>query len=97
VNEGDLDTIVGLIENNSFRTIEQLKAKIRDLNEKAKDKLVCGDAIVELEKLADGSIDLVITDPPYGIEYHSNRSQFSEHVTKEGIENDGLVDSSRTT
>ena len=92
VNEGDLDTIVGLIENNSFRTIEQLKAKVRDLNEKAKDKLICGDAIVELEKLADGSIDLVITDPPYGIEYHSNRSQFSEHVTKEGIENDGLVE-----
>ena len=92
VNEGDLDTIVGLVENNSFRTIEQLKAKVRDLNEKAKDKLICGDAIVELEKLADGSIDLVITDPPYGIEYHSNRSQFSEHVTKEGIENDGLVE-----
>ncbi len=93
VNEGDLDTIVGLIENNSFRTIEQLKAKVRDLNEKAKDKLICGDAIVELEKLADGSIDLVITDPPYGIEYQSNRSQFSEHVTKEGIENDGLAES----
>ena len=92
VNESDLDTIVNLIENNSFRTIEQLKAKVRDLNEKTKDKLICGDAIVELEKLADGSIDLVITDPPYGIEYHSNRSQFSEHVTKEGIENDGLVE-----
>ena len=90
VNEGDLDTIVGLIENNSFRTIEQLKAKVRDLNEKAKDKLICGDAIVELEKLADGSIDLVITDPPYGIEYRSNHSVYNEFVTKEGLENDRL-------
>jgi site-specific DNA-methyltransferase (adenine-specific) len=90
VNEGDLDTIVGLVENNSFRTIEQLKAKVRDLNEKAKDKLICGDAIVELEKLADASIDLVVTDPPYGIEYRSNHSIYNEFVTKEGLENDRL-------
>lgn len=90
VNVDDLETIIGLIENNSFRTADQLRVKLQDLNKKAKDKLICGDAILELEKLEDGSIDLVITDPPYGIDYQSNRSQFGVHVTKEGIDNDGL-------
>ena len=89
-NVGDLDTIISLVENNSFRNTDQLKHKIQDLNKKAKDKLICGDALIELEKLEDGSIDIVITDPPYGIDYKSNRSKFEEHVTKEKIKNDGL-------
>lgn len=92
VSADDLNAITPLVENNSFRNIEQLRAKVQDLNKKAKDKLICGDAIAELENLDDGSIDLVITDPPYGIEYQSNRSQFADHVTKEGINNDGLDD-----
>lgn len=28
-------------------------------------KIIHGDCIVEMKKLPDGSIDLVITDPPY--------------------------------
>ncbi len=31
------------------------------------NRIICGDAISELEKLPDGSIDLILTDPPYGI------------------------------
>lgn len=89
-NIDDLETVVSLIENNSFRNREQLQAKIQDLNKKAKDKLICGDAAIELEKLDDASIDLVVTDPPYGIEYRSNYSVYNEFVTKEGLENDGL-------
>ncbi len=89
-NANDLDTIISLVENNSFRNTDQLKHKIQDMNKKAKNKLICGDALIELEKLDDGSIDVVITDPPYGIDYKSNRSKFEEHVTKEKIKNDGL-------
>ena len=32
-------------------------------------KLIHGDCLAELKKLEDNSIDLVVTDPPYGIEF----------------------------
>jgi len=35
--------------------------------EEFKNKIICGDALTELRKLPDSSIDCVITDPPYGI------------------------------
>jgi len=90
VNEEDYTKVVELIENDTFKSEAQLRQKIADFNKKAKNKLICGDAVIELEKLEDGSVDLVITDPPYGIDYTSNRSQFSEHITKQGIHNDRL-------
>jgi len=88
VNQGDLKEVTRLIEKGSFKTEEQLLSKIKDFNSKAENKLICGDCIAEMEKLEDGSIDLIITDPPYGIDYSSNRSQFNEHITKEKIAND---------
>lgn len=88
VNQDDLDEMVNLIETGSFKTEDQLLSKIKDFNEKAENKLINGDSLTEMEELEDGSIDLVITDPPYGIDYSSNRSEFSNHVTKEKIDND---------
>jgi len=92
VNQDDLPDVIAMIENNTFKTEAQLRLKINDLNQKAKNKLICGDCLVELEKLEDCSLDLVVTDPPYGINYNSNRSQFNDHVTKEGITNDANLD-----
>lgn len=92
VNQGDLEEVVNLIEGGSFKTEEQLLSKIKDFNSQAENKLICGDSIAEMENLEDGSIDLVITDPPYGIDYSSNRSQFGNHVTKEKIANDSDLD-----
>ena len=89
VNADDLPGLIAMIENDVFKTEAQLQQKIKDLNGRAKNKLICGDCIAETESLNDASIDIVITDPPYGIDYSSNRSQFLEHVTKEKIENDG--------
>lgn len=34
---------------------------------------LCGDCFEELAKLPDECVDLVLTDPPYGIDYQSNR------------------------
>ena len=34
-----------------------------------KNKIICGDAMVELKKLSDNSIDGCITDPPYNYEF----------------------------
>jgi site-specific DNA-methyltransferase (adenine-specific) len=88
VNENDLTIVIELIENNNFKTENQLLEKIKDLNNKASNKLINGDALIELEKLNDCSIDLVVTDPPYGIDYCSNRSQYKDHITKNKIKND---------
>jgi len=92
-NPADLDGFIKLIKNDTFKTEEQLRRKITDLNRQAKNKLICGDCLIELEKLPDASIDLVITDPPYGIDYVSNRSVFNDHVTKNGLLGDDDLNS----
>ena len=48
-----------------------------------------GDSLEILETLEDGCIDVVLTDPPYGISYKSNRSMYDESITKRGLLNDG--------
>jgi site-specific DNA-methyltransferase (adenine-specific) len=90
VNLNTLQMMIGLILNNTFKTEEALLKKIAELNKQAENKLICGDCLIELEKIEDASIDIVITDPPYGIDYVSNRSEFSEHVTRDGVNNDKL-------
>ena len=52
------------------------------------DNIKNGDSLEILEKLEDKSIDIVLTDPPYGISYISNRSMFDNAVTKRGLLND---------
>jgi len=84
----NLSDVIAMIENDAFKTNLQLQQKIKSLNSRAKNKLICGDCIIELENIKDASIDIVITDPPYGIDYISNRSNFTKHITKTGIEND---------
>lgn len=36
------------------------------------NEIICGDAVEELQKLPDESIDLIVTDPPYGISRELN-------------------------
>jgi len=36
------------------------------------NQIICGDAVKELNKLPDNSVDLVLTDPPYGISKNLN-------------------------
>ena len=35
------------------------------------NKIVCGDCLELMREIPDGSVDLVLTDPPYGMNYHS--------------------------
>lgn len=88
VNGDDYPTILTMIENGTFKTDVQLRQKIKDLNTQAKSKLICGDCVIELEQLDDASIDIVITDPPYGIDYSSNHSIYNDYVTKGTISGD---------
>jgi len=63
-----------------------LEARIETtINESIKN----GNSLEILESLEDGCIDIVLTDPPYGINYVSNRSIFDNAITKRGLLNDG--------
>lgn len=87
-NMANMAEVVKLVENGSIRSDVQFRRLIDKLNEASKNKLMCGDCVAEIEKLKDASIDLVITDPPYGIDYTSNYSKYSEYVTKTPIAGD---------
>jgi len=51
---------------------------------------VLGDSVKVLETLDDSSIDIVITDPPYGVNYTSNWSKDQSRFSKIPIVNDTL-------
>jgi site-specific DNA-methyltransferase (adenine-specific) len=36
------------------------------------NKIICGDCLEEMKGMADKSVDLIIADPPYGMEFRSN-------------------------
>ena len=76
---------------------EQQKKKT-DLKEKIRNERVLikiseniknGNSLEILETLEDGCIDIILTDPPYGIDYVSNRSIDENAITKRGLLNDG--------
>jgi DNA modification methylase len=54
-------------------------------------KLYCGDCLKILPQIPDKSIDLVLTDPPYGLSYRSNRGAKTGNL-KDYIENDRIVE-----
>ena len=67
-----------------LKKIQQQKVEIE-----ISDNIKNGDSLEILESLQDGCIDIVLTDPPYGISYVSNRSIYDETITKRGLLNDG--------
>ena len=52
------------------------------------NKIYLGDADELIKKIPDKSIDLIITDPPYGINYSTNRRKNKEHDFCSPIAND---------
>jgi DNA modification methylase len=70
---------------------EELKEKIQSqrIETKISENIKNGNSLEILEKLEDGCIDIVLTDPPYGINYISNRSIYDDSITKRGLMNDG--------
>jgi DNA modification methylase len=83
--------------NAAYKEIkkEEKKAEYKEkvlrarVETKVSDNIKKGDSLKILENLEDGCIDVVLTDPPYGISYVSNRSMFDDAITKRGLLNDG--------
>ncbi|MCX6736425.1 MAG: site-specific DNA-methyltransferase [Candidatus Parcubacteria bacterium] len=54
--------------------------------------LVCGEAkTVPLREILKGTIDLILTDPPYAIDYVASKRGMQEISVDKDIENDGLM------
>jgi DNA modification methylase len=70
---------------DKIRTDESNKIKTVNINENT----INGDSLEVLKTLDDGCIDIVITDPPYGINYKSNGSKYTNSITNRGLLNDG--------
>ena len=52
-------------------------------------QLMQGDCLELMKEIPDGSVDMVLTDPPYGIDYQSNRRVKKEKFVK--IKNDNQL------
>lgn len=83
-NVDELDDILGkneeeveIVEDEVPDAPEEPKAKLGDIYQLGNHRLMCGDStnVLNLEKLFEGKeIDLVLTDPPYGIDVVQNNS-----------------------
>ena len=73
-------------EKKAEHTAKVLEARVET---KISDNIILGNSLEVLETLEDGCIDIILTDPPYGIDYVSNRSIYDNTITKRGLLNDG--------
>ena len=77
---------------------EQPKAKMGDIWQLGKHKLVCGDSTKQeayIKLLGNDTVDLVVTDPPYNVDYGNKYDEVAkalkhkrEHFTDRHIDND---------
>lgn len=58
------------------------------MNKKIINTIVEGDCIEVMKGIEDKSIDLVLTDPPYGIDYNNNKLNRYSHSKFDNIQND---------
>lgn len=66
-------------EVKAKRHTEQREEAVKDI--KFDDALILGSSIKALEQLKNGSVKCLLTDPPYGIDYVSNRRGYDNETT----------------
>ena len=69
---------------------EQPKAKLGDIYQLGKHRLMCGDSTKEedVEKLMGGELaDMVVTDPPYNVDY-TGKQKSAMKIENDSMEND---------
>jgi len=55
------------------------------------NQVVCGDCLEGMKLIPDKSVDLILTDPPYGIEYNASKFGLPGHREFEDLKNDTQV------
>lgn len=73
VDDDKRQSLLAEVKNNEYTT-PQLEDAVENLNRQTKNQYHYGaDALDELAKIDDNSIDVVVTDPPWGVEFESRR------------------------
>lgn len=68
------DELIKAVSSGEY-TNERLKEVIERYNDGAKNKAIFGvDTLTQLRKMESNSVDLVVTDPPYGVDYVPSRA-----------------------
>src|SRR3989344_2637306 len=76
--------------NNSVETKQQSSVKPGDVVRLGDHVLICGDA-AKVDLAALGEIDLLLTDPPYAIDYVESKRGLQEVSVNKDILNDGFM------
>ncbi len=92
VDVTEREKLVAAVKRREY-SFNRLCEVVERLNAGAKNRALFGvDALTELKKLADNSVDLVVTDPPYGIDFEPTRKtdnpafEDSQEVTLDYLE-----------
>ncbi len=86
-----------IIKNQSKNGINLTEEKINELIKEDYNKVILGNCLDEIPKLKDNSIDCVIIDPPYGIDYQSNfKKEKHEKIDGDRSKAFNLLDKSLT-
>lgn len=83
-----------------YYLVEKVKGKVKTLESygtsppvKYKPTIIKGFAEEELKKIPDESVDLIIIDPPYGIEYNTNfRNEESDTIGEISLDNEKIFE-----
>lgn len=84
------EQVDGLTDENEIPPVpEEPKTKLGDIYQLGDHRLMCGDStsIESVEKLADGLVDILVTDPPYNVDYTGKTKDALK------IQNDSMDDS----
>jgi site-specific DNA-methyltransferase (adenine-specific) len=84
------EQVDGLTDENEIPPVpEEPKTKLGDIYQLGDHRLMCGDStsIDAVEKLTDGLVDILVTDPPYNVDYTGKTKDALK------IQNDSMDDS----
>jgi len=73
--------VIDVIQNEPYTSKINKKVKIKKYKKLPLNKIICGNAVKELKKLPDNSIDLVVTSPPYDEIRKYNGFSYNLHET----------------
>jgi len=94
-NEDDKEPEAGLIEDDEIPEVKESKVKRGDIWQLGEHRIMCGDSTSsdDVEKLMNGEkAELLLTDPPYGIDYGNQLikgEEYKDKTNKHGWRNFG--------
>ena len=86
----NLDDLDDLVEDEPPEAPEEPKSKPGEIYQLGNHRLMCGDSTnrKDVEALMDGEVaDLVVTDPPYNVNYGDKADMLNKYLNDNGVRN----------